>query len=346
MSATWFSVRDAGERLVDALRRRAAGPPALPWRSRRCRAARPCDPRSPSMTVGAVRGDDPVDLAAQLVGGLLELGHLVATEGVGVVERGLDRLVAARRQVAEVAAVGRQERDGVVVDRPLRSVEERLDRVDDVLLGFEQVVAEVEVVEIPVVGLADGLLQQADGAASCVDERVLRAADRGLELVELALELVGAVAGQLQRVLRCVALVEEVGAELAEGGDLALVEDLLRGDDRVRVLLRVAQRRGDLAALEDVAVDRQRDLRGADQRSDDRPRSRRGPSRRAWPGRCRRWSSPSPARPGRPCAGSNDSTSSAGCVELQQGVGVEQAAVGVGGAGDLLLAVGRRRRAA
>ena len=122
---------------------------------------------------GAVRGDDRVDLAPQLVGGLLELRHLVAAEGVGIGERGLDRLVAARRQVAEVAAVGRQERRAVVVDRPLRSVEERLDRVDEVLLGFEQVVAEVEVVEVPVVGLADGLLQETDGAAELLDERVL-----------------------------------------------------------------------------------------------------------------------------------------------------------------------------
>ena len=56
---------------------------------------------------------------------------------------------------------------------------------------------------------------------------------------------------------------------LRKAGDLALVEGLLRRDDRVRVLLRVAQRGGDLAALEDVAVDGQRDLRGADQRGDD-----------------------------------------------------------------------------
>ena len=107
------------------------------------------------------------------------------------------------------------------------------------------------------------------GPLSCSTNGYLRAADGGLQLVELALELVCAVAGQLQRVLRGVALVEEVGAELAEVGDLALVEGLLRGDDLVRVLLRVAQRGGDLAALEDVAVHRQRDLRGADQRRDD-----------------------------------------------------------------------------
>ena len=60
-----------------------------------------------------------VDLAAQVVGGLLELGHLVAAEGVRVGERVLDRLVAAGGQVAEVAAVGGQEGCGLVVDRPL-----------------------------------------------------------------------------------------------------------------------------------------------------------------------------------------------------------------------------------
>ena len=135
-------------------------------------------PSIASTTVGAVRGDDLVDLGAQLVGGLLELGHLVAAEGVRVVERVPDRRVAAGRQVAEVAAVGGQQRGGVVVDRPLRAVEERLDRVDDVLLGVEQVVAEVEVGQVPVVGLADDLFEQVDRGGELRDERVLGAGRR------------------------------------------------------------------------------------------------------------------------------------------------------------------------
>ena len=58
--------------------------------------------------------------AAQLVGGLLELRHLVAAEGVGVGQRSPDGVVAAGRQVAEVAAVGGQQAGGLVVDDLLR----------------------------------------------------------------------------------------------------------------------------------------------------------------------------------------------------------------------------------
>ena len=50
--------------------------------------------------------------------------------------------------------------------------------------------------------------------------------------------------GQLQRVFRRGRLVEEVGAELAERRDLAFVEDLLRGNHSVRMLLRIAQHIG------------------------------------------------------------------------------------------------------
>ncbi len=107
-----------------------------------------------------------------------------------------------------------------------------------------------------------------DGTAELLHERVLGAGDGGFEFVALALELVGAVAGELQRILGRVGLVEEVGAELAEGGDFAFVEGLLRGDDGVRVLLRVAQCGRDFASLEDVAVDRQGHLRRTDQEGD------------------------------------------------------------------------------
>ena len=74
--------------------------------------------------------------------------------------------------------------------------------------------------------------------------------------------------GEFQRVLRRVGFVEEVSTELAERGNLAFVEGLLQGDNGVRLLLRVAERGGDLGALEDVAVDRERDLRGPDQKCD------------------------------------------------------------------------------
>ena len=164
MSATWLS--DATRASVWSTRwttrclglRRRLGVEGA------ARASSALRPSIAPVTVGAVRGDDLVDLAPQLVGGLLELRHLVAAEGVRVGERVRDRLVAARRQVAEVAAVGGQQRRRLVVDRPAAAVEERLDRVDQVLLGFEQVVAEVEVVEVPVVGLADDLLEQARSA--------------------------------------------------------------------------------------------------------------------------------------------------------------------------------------
>ena len=58
--------------------------------------------------------------------------------------------------------MGGQECCSLVVDDVLRAVEERLDRVDEVLLGVEQVVAKVEVGQVPVVGLADDLVEQLD----------------------------------------------------------------------------------------------------------------------------------------------------------------------------------------
>ncbi len=172
-----------------------------------------------------------------------------------------------------------------------------------------------------------------------LDERVLRATDGRLQLVELALELVCAVAGQLQRVLGRIAVVEEVGAELAEAGDLPFVEGLLRGHDLVRVLLRVAQGGRDLAALEDVAIDRQGDLRDADQRRDDHLDRGEVP----------------PVRLGLECVDDGlhrhllaeaylpedeGHDLLGGRVDLQQRVAAEQAALGVGRSRHLLLAVG------
>ncbi len=66
-------------------------------------------PSMAAVTVPRFGGDDAVDLAAQVGGGLLELRHLVASEGVGIGERVLDGFITARWQVAEVAAVRRQE---------------------------------------------------------------------------------------------------------------------------------------------------------------------------------------------------------------------------------------------
>jgi hypothetical protein len=147
-----------------------------------------------------------------------------------------DRALAACGQVGEVAAVGAGGRWRRRRSWPLRTVEERLDRVDQVSPWRRAVRRQVEVVEVPVVGLAGRPGRAASiGVVQLRDERVLRAADGGLELVELRLELVRAVAGQFQRVFGAVAVVEEVGAELPEGGDLALVEGLLRGDDGVLV---------------------------------------------------------------------------------------------------------------
>ena len=125
--------------LIDALRH-------SPLRLFRCvGVVRAAEQFGPSALDGcrhrrSVRGNDAVDLAAKVIGCLLELGHLVAAERVGVGESGLDGLVAALRQIAEGAAVRRKERRRVVVDRPLRTVQERLDGVNQVLLGFQQVV--------------------------------------------------------------------------------------------------------------------------------------------------------------------------------------------------------------
>ena len=128
---------------------------------------------------------------------------------------------------------------------------------------------------------------------------------------------------------------------LRKAGDLALVEGLLRGDDRVRVLLRVAQRGGDLAALEDVAVDRERDLRRADQRARRRPRSRRGPSRRAWPGSVSTIVLTVTCSPSAVLAeDERQHLLGRAWSSFSRRVGVEQAAVGVGRTRDLLLAVG------
>ena len=67
-------------------------------------------------------------------------------------------------------------------------------------------------------------------------------------------------ASEPQRVLGRTALIEEVGAELPEVGNLPFVESLLRRNNHVRVLLGVAQRGRDFAALEDIAVHRESDL--------------------------------------------------------------------------------------
>jgi hypothetical protein len=152
MSAIWFSVPIRAS--VWSIRWGAlAGPPV--WRPRRYVGG---GELAAAVLQGAgdrraIVRDNTVDLAPQSVGGLLELGHLVATEGVRVGERSLDGLIAAGGQVVEVAGVGGEESCGVVVDRPLWSVEEGLDLVDHVVLRFEEVVAEVEVVEVPIVGL-------------------------------------------------------------------------------------------------------------------------------------------------------------------------------------------------
>ena len=58
--------------------------------------------------------------------------------------------------------------------------------------------------------------------------------------MELALQLVGAISGKLERIFGRVGFIEEVRAELPEGGDFAFVKIFLRRDDYVRVLLRVA----------------------------------------------------------------------------------------------------------
>jgi hypothetical protein len=68
----------------------------------------------------------------------LQLVHLGAAEGIGVREQRFDRLCAAGGQVAEVAGVGAQEGAGLVVDLGLLTVEEGLDRVDQVFLGVDQ----------------------------------------------------------------------------------------------------------------------------------------------------------------------------------------------------------------
>ena len=165
--------------------------------------------------------------------------------------------------------MGGQERRGIVVDDALRAVEERLDRVDEVLLGVQQVIAKVEIGQVPVVRLADGLVEQVEGGGELGYEGVLGA--RGglrLKLVALPLKLVRAVPGEFQRVLGRAGLIEELGAECAERGDLGVVEGLLPGDHGVLLLLRVAERGGDFGALEDVAIDGERDLRGADQEGD------------------------------------------------------------------------------
>ena len=139
--------------------------------------------------------------------------------------------------------------------------------------------------------------------------------------------------------LGVLAFVEEVGAELAERGDLAVVEGLLRSDHGVRVLLRVAERGGDLGALEDVAVDRERDLGGPDQEGDQYLDRGEVP--------------PVGLRLEAVDDGlDRDLLAEAlladdegqhlfrGRGELRHGVGVEQAAVGIRCRGDLLLAVG------
>ena len=196
------------------------------------------------------------------------------------------------------------------------AVEERLDRVDQVLLGVEQVVAKVEVGQVPVVGLADDLVEQLDRGGELAHERVLGASDGGLELVALALELVRAVPGELQRVLGVLPSSKKSVQNLRKRGDLALVEGLLRSDHGVRVLLRVAQRGGDLGALEDVAVDRERDLGGADQEARSGPRSRRGPSRRAWSGKLSTMVLTVTCSPSVSLRMTKDSTSSAGAESL------------------------------
>ena len=205
----------------------------------------------------------------QCLCGLLELRHAIAAERVGVVQQPLHLGVAARGQVAEVVGARREQADRLVVDGSLTAIEERLDRVDHGLLGVEQLVAESELGQVPLIGFTHGLFEQGDGRGQLLHERVLRAGHPRLEFVELAAQLVAAVPGQLQRVLRGGRLVEEFGAELAERRDLALIEDLLRGNHRVRVLLRVAQHGRDLGALEGIAVDGERDLRGADEPGDD-----------------------------------------------------------------------------
>src|SRR4051794_10037484 len=73
------------------------------------------------------------------------------------------------------------------------------------------------------------------------------------------------MARKFERVFRHVGVVEEVDAELAEVGDLALVEGLLRRDNRVRMLLRISERCCGLAALEGVPVHGKSDLRGSDE---------------------------------------------------------------------------------
>lgn len=72
--------------------------------------------------LGAACSDDVVELGAQRVGGLLELGHAVAPERIRVRERGPDGLVATGGQVVEVTAVFGQQCRSVVVDGPLRSL--------------------------------------------------------------------------------------------------------------------------------------------------------------------------------------------------------------------------------
>src|SRR5262249_11351127 len=145
-----------------------------------------------------------------------------------------------------------QESCSLVVDDALRAFQERLYRVDDALLGVEQVIAKVEAGQIPAVGLAYDLVEQLDRCGELSHEGVLGASDSGLQFVALALELVRAVPSEFQRVLGGVGFVEEVGAELAERGDLAFVKSLLGSNHGVRVLLRVAERGWDLGALEDV----------------------------------------------------------------------------------------------
>ena len=168
-------------------------------------------------------------------------------------------------EVAEVPAVGAQQRLRLVEDLGLLAVEEGLDRVDQVLLGLDQLVGLVEVAEVPVGGLADDLVEQGDDARELADERIAAGAHESVEFVALGRELVLAEPGQLGRVARHGALVEEVGAELLEGGDLRRVVRLLRRDDRVLLLAGVADEGGCLGAHDRVRIDSERDLAVADQ---------------------------------------------------------------------------------
>src|SRR5699024_10277811 len=124
-------------------------------------------------------GHDVVNLAPQSVGCYLELVHPVATESIGIRKQFLDALGATCRKRAEIPGVSVQESLCFVEDLRLLTVEEGLDGVDQVLLGFEQLIGPVEVVVVSVDLFANDIDEKSDNIGELTCERVPAAAHKG-----------------------------------------------------------------------------------------------------------------------------------------------------------------------